>query len=101
MYYRFLQKCCKQLTFLDASRCSFLDDNVLCQIAFCEDLRVLKLEMYCGNFDQLSKLTKLVTLDLKYTNVTDYALINILKSNVNLKHINISNFKVLYYQKYV
>lgn len=97
----FLQQCCRELTHLDLY-CDSLSslDEVLTQIGLCEhltELRLTKILFLTENveFSSLSQLHNLERLDLSFTAIKKISLLKILKSNSNLKHLNIGSFNSL------
>lgn len=88
----FLQQCCPQLTHLALNHCKFVNHEVLTQIRLCKELTELHLRQaypFSLQFDCLSTLDKLVTLDVSSTDIDDACLMTILKSNRDLRHLNI------------
>ncbi|KAF5269624.1 hypothetical protein FQR65_LT05963 [Abscondita terminalis] len=87
---RFLHKCCKNLTHLSLDCCSFVNSAVLIEIGKCMDITDLRLrncKRSVKDFGALALLHKLTALDLCSSCIMDEQLIDILKSNPNLKHL--------------
>jgi F-box/leucine-rich repeat protein 4 len=88
----FIEECCKQLTHLSLCHCEIVNNAILCKIPCCKELTELRLrnvKVDSHAFHCLSKLTKLITLDLSTTKISDEPLNAILKANPLLKHINL------------
>lgn len=89
-FLEFLRGCCKQMTHFSAGYCEFLQNVVIEGLSTFHDLTDLRLRnCQCDSwqYSSLAHLHKLVALDLYSSSVNDDALIAILKSNPNLRHL--------------
>ncbi|RZC40330.1 F-box/LRR-repeat protein 4, partial [Asbolus verrucosus] len=89
-FLQFLDKCCQQLTHLSLCHCHFVNNEIIAKLPTCRDLTELRLRNAKADFfgfQHLSKLNRLVTLDLCSTSITDEPLMAVLKANPNLRHL--------------
>ncbi|XP_018329735.1 F-box/LRR-repeat protein 4 isoform X2 [Agrilus planipennis] len=90
IFVEFLQKCGSYLTHLSLGNCDFVKMTSLEQIGKCQeitDLRLRNAQCCSWRYNALANLKKLTALDLYSSNIVDDLLIDILKSNPNLKHL--------------
>ncbi|XP_044272670.1 F-box/LRR-repeat protein 4-like isoform X2 [Tribolium madens] len=86
----FLHHCCQHLTHLSLCHCEFVNNEIVTKISQCRELTELRLRNTKADyfaFQNLARLSKLNTLDLCCTSVTDGPLMAILKANQNLTHL--------------
>ncbi|KAK9885275.1 hypothetical protein WA026_010772 [Henosepilachna vigintioctopunctata] len=95
-FYQFFTSVCKSLTHLSLGNANYFNGSHLAALSKCPNLVELRLRNvsiidleYCHIETLVTKLKKLVTLDLYSTNITSDLLLPLLKSNPNLKYLNL------------